>query len=435
MKVLLIILDGLADRQVVKLGRKTPLEAALTPNLDSLAKNSINGVMYPISPGVAPSSDLAHFIIFGYKLHEFPGRGYLEALGEDIEVSDDEVILRTFFVTVEQRSDHFEITERFIPPKDDIGGDIVKLIPDEKIDGVSVGFVYTGKRQGLLILKGDVSPEITDADPFSADLPVIKVGPWSDASDQKKARKTADVVNEFMIRTFNRLKRKDNNFVITKWAGQKRELVSFFERYSFTGASLADSPLYKGLAKAIGLDYITIREQSEPRGDLERRISEARRLLDSGYDLVHVHSKVPDQAGHTKKPEFKKSQIEQLDLALSIIVDDKEQFEDTLVVVTADHATPSEGDLIHSGEPTPILMFGKTVGADSVTKFNEASCASGMLGVIRGSDLMPLILNYTDRIKYLGSRSSVVDSFVRPTRERINPLKPYTEYSAEERES
>jgi hypothetical protein len=52
----------------------------------------------------------------------------------------------------------------------------------------------------------------------------------------------------------------------------------------------------------------------------------------------------------------------------------------------------------------PIVMLGPATFSDDVTAFDERSCASGSLGHIDGSELMPEILNRTSRIKYMSAK-------------------------------
>ena len=75
-----------------------------------------------------------------------------------------------------------------------------------------------------------------------------------------------------------------------------------------------------------------------------------------------------------------------------------------MVCVTGDHATPAYPDVIHSGDPVPLLLDGPGVRADGVTSFGELPCAAGILGHLRGPDLMPVLLNAADRPLFLGSR-------------------------------
>ena len=73
--------------------------------------------------------------------------------------------------------------------------------------------------------------------------------------------------------------------------------------------------------------------------------------------------------------------------------------------MTGDHATPSSGPLIHSGEAVPLLIAGgPNVLVDDVRKFHERAAIYGGLGRITGTDVMPLLLNLTDRIRLHGVR-------------------------------
>ena len=83
--ILVILLDGLGDRAHADLGGRTGNEAAATPNLDRLALDGSCGVLYAVGPGRAPSSEVAHWSMLGYRPDEFPGRAVFEALGHGQE--------------------------------------------------------------------------------------------------------------------------------------------------------------------------------------------------------------------------------------------------------------------------------------------------------------------------------------------------------------
>ena len=93
MRCLLLILDGLGDHGHAAFGGQTPLQMASTPNLDRLAALGMTGLYHPWLLGTALPSEIAHVLLFGYDLDDFPGRGYLEALGADIPVAEGEVAL------------------------------------------------------------------------------------------------------------------------------------------------------------------------------------------------------------------------------------------------------------------------------------------------------------------------------------------------------
>src|SRR4030095_9915198 len=101
----------------------------------------------------------------------------------------------------------------------------------------------------------------------------------------------------------------------------------------------------------------------------------------------------------TKDPAVKQRTIELLDSELVELPTDR-----AVVCVTGDHATPASPEVIHSGDPVPLLVAGPGVRAASVEACAELDCARGSLGRLRGPDLMPVLLNAADRPLYLGSR-------------------------------
>jgi len=113
---------------------------------------------------------------------------------------------------------------------------------------------------------------------------------------------------------------------------------------------------------------------------------------------------VPDEAAHTGDPKLKEVAISSLDRGLDELVQAVETRNDLLVVVTADHSTPSMSPLIHSGEPVPVMLVGPTVRRDGVETFDEVSAAGGCLGLLRGGELMLTILNYADRSSLFSHR-------------------------------
>ncbi|MCK4567745.1 MAG: phosphoglycerate mutase, partial [Candidatus Thorarchaeota archaeon] len=99
-KAVFIVMDGVGDRPIAKLGGKTPLQAAKTPVLDRLAKEGQNALMNVIGPGITPGSDAAHLALFGYDpLEDYPGRGPLETLGTGLESKPGDIAFRTNFAT------------------------------------------------------------------------------------------------------------------------------------------------------------------------------------------------------------------------------------------------------------------------------------------------------------------------------------------------
>ena len=103
-KLVLVVLDGLGDIATKEQNYLTPLEAAHTPNLDKIAKDSAQGRMIPVAPGITPGSGPGHLGLFGYDPLEFQvGRGVIEALGLGLELKPGDVCARANFATLDAK--------------------------------------------------------------------------------------------------------------------------------------------------------------------------------------------------------------------------------------------------------------------------------------------------------------------------------------------
>ena len=205
-----------------------------------------------------------------------------------------------------------------------------------------------------------------------------------------------------------RLEGERFNVITLKWFGRPRRVPSFRERHGLDGGFAAESAFLRGLGRCVGLEPI---EAKLDLGLVTER-------LEAGDTFVYVHDKRVDEAGHTKDPREKQRAIEELDTELEKLPTDR-----AIVCVTGDHATPASPEVIHSGDPVPLVVAGPGVRADAVTGFGELDCAGGILGQLRGPDLLPVLLNAADRPLFLGSRPTPVDGADGyPDEELLEPL-------------
>jgi 2,3-bisphosphoglycerate-independent phosphoglycerate mutase len=173
------------------------------------------------------------------------------------------------------------------------------------------------------------------------------------------------------------------------------------DRYGLHGLIIASGVMYKGLAQYLGMSFHKAKDTRDPGHDIARRIEHAADLVND-FDFIHVHTKAPDQAAHTKNPKAKVKAIESLDRGLTESIDSLLNNDDVLLAITADHSTPSCGTMIHSGEPVPLMFVGGGVRRDNVKSFDEISVAGGSLGSMRGDEMMYMILNYLDKARLIG---------------------------------
>jgi len=395
-RCLLLLLDGIGDRSHAVLDHRTPLQAALTPNLDRIAREGMCGLYHAGALGEPLPSEDAHFSLFGYDMRDFPGRGVIEALGAGIDLGPGDVAVLAHLITAEEKDGALILKKDRPEIAEEVIAGLCRSIAGHEIEGVRFRYHRTRKLDGIIVLSGDVSRRVTDTDPFREGAFLMEVRPW--AESDPAAEKTARVLKKYLLWCRERLAGQPANALATQRAGiLEKPLQPFNSRFGLRGLTISAGLVYWGLGRLLGLDVVEAATSSDPGKDLQERLQAALGKLDS-YDFIHVHTKAPDRAAHSKDPIHKKDVIESLDRALGRLPVDPE----TLLVVTSDHSTPSSGSLIHSGEPVPVVFAGESVRRDGVAGFDEVSCASGALGTLRGTEMMKLVLNFLDRAKLRG---------------------------------
>jgi 2,3-bisphosphoglycerate-independent phosphoglycerate mutase len=390
--IVVFLLDGLADRAHESLGGLSGVEAAHTPNLDRLCASGSNGVLYALGPGRAPSSEVAHWSMLGYRPNEFPGRAVFEALGRGQEVSPDHVFAYAALRPTEQRDDGWWLTGRPDPERDAEEAEaLVARCDGITIDGLTFSLTHVWRGEAVLRISGGADERVTDTDSFfRAWYPVLRPQPLV-----PEAERTARACEEWTREVMRRLEGERFNVITLKWFGRPRDVPSFLQRHGIDGAFAAESAFLRGLGRNVGLEPV-----ENPHID----VALVHERLDVGDTFVYVHDKRVDEAGHTKDPNAKRAAVELLDAAFASLPVDR-----AIVCITGDHATPASPDVIHSGDPVPFVVAGPGVRADRVREFGESACAEGILGHLRGPDMMPVLLNAADRPLFLGSRPTPFD--------------------------
>ena len=427
--VVLVLLDGLGDRAQAELGGRTPLEAARTPVLDELARRGACGLHVPLGPGRAPASEVAHWAIFGYEGVPFPGRAVLEALGHGLKVPDHDPRLYAALRTSAVRGGKVWITGRAGAADQ---ADARRLLADlPSVAGIAFEWVRLG--EGILRLDG-TGPEaaaLTDSDPFFEDrqpwlrpLPLARSDPSATAAAEALAAYLLSARRTLADHPVNRDRRSRSlpplDTLTTKWAGARLPLPSFSQQVGVRGGIVTSSALYRGFARLLDMDQTEPSPDSNPGRDLAARLSAAAELLRGGAAFVHVHTKVVDEAGHSRGTGAKLAVLESLDPAFAALLEPP--FDRSVVAVTGDHATPSSGGVLHTGDPTPLLVAGGATRPDAVREFGEEPCARGSIGTLRASDLLPYLLGHANRARFLGARATAADTVGFP--DEVEPLLP-----------
>jgi 2,3-bisphosphoglycerate-independent phosphoglycerate mutase len=169
------------------------------------------------------------------------------------------------------------------------------------------------------------------------------------------------------------------------------DLPQMNDVYKLKPAAIASYPMYRGLAKLVGMEVL------ETGTTMEAEIATLKENY-SRYDYFFVHVKGTDAAGEDGDFKRKVKVIEETDKALGDLI----SLEPDVIVVTGDHSTPAalKG---HSWHPVPVLLHSRWCRPDSETRFSEKACIRGGLGQFPAMQIMPLAMANAQKLAKYGA--------------------------------
>jgi len=385
-KIVMVVIDGLGGLPSPETG-KTELETAKTPNLDQLASQGICGLIDPVGPGITPGSAPGHLALFGYDPQSFSiGRGVLEAVGIDFELNPGDVAARGNFCTLD---DAGLVTDRRAGRiSTEKCAELCQLLDGIVIDGVKLFVLPVREHRFVAVFRGKgLLSEVSDSDPQQTGA-----APKAVTALKPQANTMAAIANKFLARAkIDLAEHHPANMVLMRGFSQQPHLPTMAEVYKLKPAAIAVYPMYRGLAKLVGMEVlktgITIAEELTT---LEQNYA--------GYDFFFLHIKGTDSAGEDGDFEGKVRVIEEVDKALFTLT----SLNPEVIVVTGDHSTPA---LLksHSWHPLPIVLYSKWCRSDRVAEFSEQACISGGLGRFAATQIMPLAMANALKLNKFGA--------------------------------
>ncbi|HLJ98175.1 MAG TPA: 2,3-bisphosphoglycerate-independent phosphoglycerate mutase [Gemmataceae bacterium] len=385
-KIVLLVADGLGGLPIES-GGKTELESARTPNLDACAREGVCGLSTPVLPGITPGSGPGHLGLFGYDPLEYRiGRGILEAMGIHFSVGPRDVAARGNFCTVD---DAGLITDRRAGrPTTERCVAMCRKLQQIRIPGVEIFVEPVREHRFVVVFRGDeLGDAVNDTDPQQTGHKPLEA-----QGEGKPAENTARFVNLFVSEAA-RVLRGDapTNMVTLRGFARYPKIETLQEIYGLRPVALAVYPMYKGLARLVGMD---IADAGATLGD---QIETLRRLWNQ-YDFFFLHYKYTDSTGEDGNFAAKVEMIEHLDAELPKI----RALDPDVLIVTGDHSTPSKLRS-HSWHPVPVLLWAPTCRPDPVIEFGESYCLRGGLGQFPAMYLMPLAMAHAGRLGKYGA--------------------------------
>jgi len=428
--MVLLVLDGLGDRSIPALGGRTPAEAAHTPNLDSLAASGMNGWHIPFGWGRAPSSEWAHWAMFGYQDWPFPGRAVLEALGAGVPVVAGIGLLYAALRTSRVDGDRLLITGRARRGADDADANALLAELQPVLSPHGMRLESLGSRgEAILTLDSVDFAHVSDSDPFFETFHPWLLPQATRPEAEPLARRLVQALlaarTQLLASRVNRRRKSAGqpalDVLTTKWAGGRLPTPPFEQVHGIVGAAVTDAGFYRGLAAYLDMRCVHQPPQEDLAADIAARLECARELVADGARFVHVHTKATDEAGHSKDPLAKRDVLQALDAGLGAL---HALARSAIVAVTGDHATPSVHGVMHTGDPTPLLVAGPTVRADPVQRFGECFAADGWLKTVAAGDILPLLAGLANRPQFMGHRLTAHGGVVLPDAPQPMPLTP-----------
>jgi len=385
-KIVMLVADGLGGLPQEP-GGPTELEAAKTPNLDALAARGVQGLSHPVKPGISPGSGPGHLGLFGYDpLKYLIGRGALEATGIGFELQPGDVAIRCNFCTLD---DAGKITDRRAGriPTEESAPLAIKL-REVSIPGVEVFVEPVKEHRFVVVFRGEgLGDKVDDTDPQETGVEPLAPQPNDQAS-----QRTAEVASQFIAQARELLagQPKANGLTMRGFAARPN-LPSYEQVYGLRAAAIAVYPMYKGLARLVGMDIVgeakTLDEQIDV---LEQSWAD--------YDFFFIHFKYTDSTGEDGNFAAKVEQTEKFDSIVPRVM----ELNPTVLLVTGDHSTPSFL-ASHSWHPVPTLLVSNCCRPDHLRAFSETDSIQGGLGQFEARFMMTLALSNAGRMGKYGA--------------------------------
>lgn len=385
-KIVLVVADGLGGLALTP-GGKTELETARTPNLDALLREGVCGLSIPVLPGITPGSGPGHLALFGYDpLEHRIGRGVLEALGINFPLGPQDVAARGNFCTVD---DQGRITDRRAGrPTTERTAQLCARLRQIPLPGVELFVEPVREHRFVVVFRGaGLGDQVNDTDPQ-----VLGQKPLAAEGRDEASRRTAQLANQFVAEAARLLAPEGpTNMITLRGFARHPQIARFPEIYGLRAAALAVYPMYKGLARLVGMDVL------DAGSTLAEQLTTLERVWNA-YDFFFIHYKYTDSTGEDGNFAAKVEMIERLDAAVPRL----RALDPEVLIVTGDHSTPSKLRS-HSWHPVPTLLWSRRCRPDGVVEFGESFCLRGGLGQFPAMYLMPLALAHAGRLGKYGA--------------------------------
>jgi 2,3-bisphosphoglycerate-independent phosphoglycerate mutase len=395
MKYVILHADGLYDVPRSELGGRTPLQSAMTPNLDRVAQSGDLGLVTVPSDGSAHSgSEATGMAVLGYDPRKYyTGPAPLEAAGLGVNVGEHDVVFCCTMVTLRGESPHNEGARDL---------EVKKLAPHLIMEDATAGFIDTEQARELIeTMNEQLGSETIQfypgtghrhlmvwvggkarsacADPQHAlGRPVGEYLPQGDGAETLRKLMDASIVilRDHPVNEERRIEGHRPANCLWLWGqGRASEWPPLAERYAVTGAVIAASDVHRGIGICAGLNTPDLSSEPDGAHAPYGAYCEAVRREVRRHDVLYIHTGLYDvHCGSDVKKKVQAIEAYDRDLMgpLLRILEQQEPF--CLLVLCEAGSSANYGR--SSGAPVYAMCEGPLRERSAGKRFNEADASA-----------------------------------------------------------
>jgi 2,3-bisphosphoglycerate-independent phosphoglycerate mutase len=404
MKYIILVCDGMGDEPLAELDGRTPVEAALTPNMDRLAATGELFTLKTVPEGFAPGSDVANLSLLGYRPEEFyTGRAPLEAASMNVELTEGETAFRCNLVTLAyDRGRTAEQGEAGVSMVDYSAGHISTPEAAEllaalaaELNGPHISFHAGISYRHLMVSDNYVGGLQTTPphDHSGADVTnywgaYLEHPIFSDIMPKAQAILAAHPVNQSRI-----AKGQNPANAIWLWGeGGAPALPKMQDLFGLSGALISAVDLLKGIGKYAGMDVIDVDGATGYLDTNYQGKAEAALAALQHHDLVFVHVEAADEAGHQGLVQEKVQAIHDFDQKIVQPIMAGLAGSEFRLAITPDHFTPLALKT-HVARPVPLIIYdSRGTSAASGMSYSEKNAVAADNLLANGSEFFKVLL-------------------------------------------
>lgn len=402
MKYIVVLGDGMADYKVDELGGKTPLECAVKPCIDYMAKHGETGHVSNVPQTLSPGSDVANLAAMGYDpLKYYSGRSPLEAVSVGVDMKDTDIIFRCNLVTVSDEEDYAQKTV-IDHSSDEItteeARELIAAINDAFADDKFSFYPGVSYRHIMVWDKGPYDFTLTPPHDI-LERKVADYIPKGEGSEliYDMMVKSYDILNNHPVnlKRAERGLKKANSIWI--WGEGKKPLLSdFYEKYGLKGTVISAVDLIKGIGLCAGLDVVDVEGATgNVHTNYKGKADAALKAIKGDSDYVYIHLEGPDECGHRHEIDNKVKAIELIDEKIvKYIKDDLDRSGiEYRMLILPDHPTPLSLRT-HTRDSVPYIIYDSTnEKTNDVVSYTEDEAKKSGIVIEEGYTLMEKFLN------------------------------------------